>query len=69
VGLAAVALQPGHAPDAQALRAELRTRLAGYKLPQAFFFLPSLPKTGAGKLAKLEIRRLYEQRPVSEPCA
>lgn len=69
VGLAAVALQPGHAPDAQALRAELRTRLAGYKLPQAFFFLPSLPKTGAGKLAKLEIRRLYEQRPVAESCA
>ncbi|MFP5357138.1 MAG: AMP-binding protein [Gammaproteobacteria bacterium] len=69
VGLAAVVMQPGHAPDAEALRAELRSRLAGYKVPREFFFLPGLPKTGAGKLARPEIRRLYARSAPQEQCA
>ncbi|HVT35531.1 MAG TPA: AMP-binding protein [Nevskiaceae bacterium] len=61
VGLAAVVLKPGHAADEAALRAELKTRLAGYKVPRAYFFLPALPKSGAGKILKPDIRRQYEQ--------
>jgi fatty-acyl-CoA synthase len=60
VGLAAVRLQAGARANAEALRAELRPRLAGYKLPKHFLFLDALPRSGAGKLLKPEIRRLFE---------
>ncbi len=61
-GLAAVALQHGARPDAEALRAELKQRLAGYKVPAEFMFLEALPKTGAGKTDKPGIRALYAGR-------
>ncbi|TAJ51270.1 MAG: long-chain fatty acid--CoA ligase [Nevskiaceae bacterium] len=60
-GLAAVVLQAGQEADATALRQTLRTQLAAYKLPRWFQFLPALPKTGAGKIDKNEIRRRYLQ--------
>ena len=60
VGLAAVVMKPGCANDEAALRAELRQRLAGYKVPRAYFFLPALPKSGAGKILKPELRKLYD---------
>ncbi|SFF62101.1 fatty-acyl-CoA synthase [Fontimonas thermophila] len=61
VGLAAVRLAPGVQMDAQTLRAALKQRLAGYKVPKHVLFLESLPKSGAGKILKSEIRRLFEQ--------
>lgn len=61
-GLAAVAPHAGAACDAASLRAELKTRLAGYKVPQRYLLLPALPKSGAGKISKPEIRKLYEQQ-------
>jgi fatty-acyl-CoA synthase len=60
-GLAAVVLRPGARTTVDNLRLELRQRLAGYKVPGEFMFLDALPKTGAGKVAKPEIRALYEQ--------
>lgn len=60
VGLAAVALQAQVQPDPARLRAQLKMRLASYKVPHKFFFLPALPKSGTGKILKPEIRRLYE---------
>lgn len=59
-GLAAVALRPGRMLAAAELRARLKARLAGYKVPTQYIFLDSLPKSGAGKILKPEIRRLYE---------
>lgn len=59
-GLAAVSARPGSQLSVDLLRSELKTRLAGYKVPTEFLFLDSLPKTGAGKIAKPEIQRLYE---------
>jgi fatty-acyl-CoA synthase len=61
VGLAAVALKPGSARQAEDLRRELKTRLAGYKVPREYLFLPALPKTGAGKINKPQIRQLFVQ--------
>jgi fatty-acyl-CoA synthase len=60
-GLAAVVLNSGSAATAESLRAELRPRLAPYKLPRHFLFLPALPKSAAGKILKPEIRKLHEQ--------
>ena len=65
VGLAAIALRPGaqqDAHDANSLRAELKSRLAGYKVPREYLFLSELPKSGAGKILKPEIRKIYETR-------
>jgi len=61
-GLAALVLQEGVQRDGESLRQELRAQLAAYKLPRWFYFLRALPKTGAGKVDKAELRRLYEHR-------
>jgi fatty-acyl-CoA synthase len=62
VGLAAVSLKPDAALDATQLADWLRARIAGYKRPREYLFLPTLPKTGAGKFNKPEIRRLHAER-------
>lgn len=59
-GLAAVVARAGARLSPDLLRAELKARLAGYKVPAEFMFLDALPKTGAGKVAKPEIRQQYE---------
>jgi fatty-acyl-CoA synthase len=61
-GIAVVALQEGFPPDIDVLVAELRTRLAGFKIPAEFMLLPELPKTGTDKIDRVRIRRLYESR-------
>ncbi|MES0874432.1 acyl-CoA synthetase [Sinimarinibacterium thermocellulolyticum] len=65
VGLAAVRLAPGARPDAAALRTALKARIAAYKVPKHFLFLDELPRSGAGKLLKTEIRRRFEEE---NPC-
>ena len=60
-GLAAVVTREGSKVSGENLRAELKGRLAGYKVPGEFLFLKSLPKTGAGKVDKPGLRALYEQ--------
>ena len=61
-GLAAVTLKRGAKQSADNLRTELKSRLAGYKLPSEFLFLKALPKTGAGKINKPGIRALYDEQ-------
>ena len=68
-GLAAVVLQEGVQRDGDSLRQELRAHLAAYKLPKWFYFLRALPKTGAGKIDKTELRRLYEHREAGNSSA
>ena len=62
VGLAALSIKPGAALDESGLEAWLKHQIAGYKRPRAFLFMTALPKTGAGKFNKPEIRRLYQER-------
>uniref|UniRef100_A0A7C2G426 Long-chain fatty acid--CoA ligase n=1 Tax=Thermus islandicus TaxID=540988 RepID=A0A7C2G426_9DEIN len=61
VGVAFVALRPGARLEAEALKAFLRERLAGYKVPKGFLFLEELPKTGPGKVNKEALKRLWEE--------
>ena len=61
-GLAAVALRRGAKQTVEGLREELKTRLAGYKMPAEFIVLKALPKTGAGKINKPGIRALYDRQ-------
>ncbi len=56
----------GHEIDPDALRSYLKTQLAVYKVPKAYIMMEEMPKSGAGKLLKREIRRQYVEE-VSKP--
>jgi fatty-acyl-CoA synthase len=61
VGLACVVSSKALEPDA--LRAFLKSRLAGYKVPKHITILESLPKSAAGKVLKNDLARAFlEQR-------
>jgi o-succinylbenzoate---CoA ligase len=47
-----VVTRPGARPAADELAAFLRARLAGYKLPRRFHFVPALPRSESGKLLR-----------------
>lgn len=54
---AVVVLRTGSAPiESDTLREWCRQRLAGYKCPRAFSFVPELPLSGAGKVLKSVLR-------------
>jgi fatty-acyl-CoA synthase len=51
-----VVLRAGMQADAAALKEFVRERLAHFKCPQAFHFVPELPKTATGKVQKYVLR-------------
>lgn len=56
-GEAYVMLRPGHpAPDESDITQFLRTRLAPYKAPKRYVFVPDFPRTAAGKVQKHRLR-------------
>ncbi len=58
VGIAFVAARAaGAGLRAEELAGFLATRLARYKLPSRYELLPELPRTGAGKVDRAELRR------------
>jgi fatty-acyl-CoA synthase len=59
VGLAVVVPAPGTDPDPEALCAELRNRLAAFKVPRYVEFADELPKTATGKVRKPDLRDRY----------
>ncbi len=54
-------LAQGSAVTEAELLAQLDGRLAKYKWPTRFVFWPELPKSGYGKVAKREVKRLLEE--------
>ncbi len=56
---AAVVLRPGQSADAASIIAFCHAHLAGYKVPKSLDFLPELPRTGSGKIAKKVLRDPY----------
>jgi long-chain acyl-CoA synthetase len=57
VPIAFVSPNPGAALDAEELLRYCRERLADYKLPREIRIVPALPRTGTGKIAKLELKK------------
>jgi acyl-CoA synthetase (AMP-forming)/AMP-acid ligase II len=55
--VAFVVRRAGHAPSPSELRAFCRRALAPPCVPQAVFFVPALPRSGAGKVLKQELLR------------
>ena len=59
VGLAVLVLAPHTERDPEAIRAPLRERLAGFKVPRHVEFADELPKTATGKIRKPDLRQRY----------
>jgi len=59
VGRAIVALRPATHLTEEELLAFCRERLARYKVPKSVTFVDALPKTGANKVDKERLRKLY----------
>ncbi len=59
VGAAFVVVKAPVSPEE--LKAFLKARLAGYKVPKHLVFLEELPKTGPGKVQKEALRRMWEE--------
>ena len=56
VGVAIVIAKPGAAIDADAIVAELKSRLANFKIPKRCFVVPELPRNTMGKVQKALLR-------------
>jgi O-succinylbenzoic acid--CoA ligase len=52
---AKVVARPGSEPTAEALKAHLDGRLAGYKVPKTYDLVETLPRTASGKLLRREL--------------
>jgi long-chain acyl-CoA synthetase len=61
---AIIVARQGKRPDAPGLKAFLKSRLTGFKIPKDYIFVAELPKNNAGKLLKREIRKRYSASPV-----
>jgi len=57
--VAAVVLMPGMTATAEELRERLRPCIAAYKCPKKIYFCDQLPKSGAGKVLRKELRWRY----------
>jgi fatty-acyl-CoA synthase len=51
-----VVLKPGEAATEEELREFARAKLAHFKVPRGFTFVPELPKTATGKIQKYVLR-------------
>lgn len=61
--VACVVPRPGTEPEAGALRAFVRERLAPYKVPKDFVFMAELPKNALGKVVKPTLARALREAP------
>ncbi len=60
--VAFVVAEPGATLDAEQVRIQCRSRLAGYKVPREVLFVDSLPRNGTNKVDRQRLRRHYAQR-------
>jgi acyl-CoA synthetase (AMP-forming)/AMP-acid ligase II len=66
VVVAYVVAAPGHAIDAEELRAHCRTSLAAFKVPVAVEVVDAMPLNASGKILKRELRALDVAAPAGE---
>jgi acyl-CoA synthetase (AMP-forming)/AMP-acid ligase II len=62
VARAYVRLRPGRSATADELIAHCRERLANFKVPREVVFVDDLPKTASGKVRRVELKDIKEQR-------
>jgi malonyl-CoA/methylmalonyl-CoA synthetase len=57
--VAVVVARPGSAPDGAALTAELKSKIANFKVPKRVFVVPELPRNAMGKVLKNLLREQH----------
>ena len=55
-----VVARAGAAPDASELIAELKSRIANFKIPKHLFVVPELPRNTMGKVQKNLLREQHK---------
>ena len=63
VGAAAIVRRNGKTPSEHQIRLHLQRRLARFKAPKRIVFLENLPRNANGKVAKNDLRLLFEEQP------
>ncbi|MBN9390359.1 MAG: long-chain-fatty-acid--CoA ligase [Chloroflexi bacterium] len=58
---AVIVLKPGYEATEDELVKVCREQISGYKIPRSLEFLPEMPKSGAGKILKRNLREKYWQ--------
>jgi acyl-CoA synthetase (AMP-forming)/AMP-acid ligase II len=66
-GVAVLVAAPGMQPEESHVMAHLDGKLARYKLPARIVVWPELPKSGYGKVAKNDVRRLLQTEDSPSP--
>ncbi|HEV2510331.1 class I adenylate-forming enzyme family protein [Bosea sp. (in: a-proteobacteria)] len=61
VPVAFVIPREGHRLDEEAILAHCRTRLSGYKNPQAVHVVAAIPRTGSGKVQRFKLKQLLSE--------
>jgi len=66
--VAVITAEPGASPEAAALIAELKTKIANFKVPKCVFVRDELPRNVMGKVQKAvlrnEHRKIFEAGPL-----
>jgi len=65
--LAAVVLKPGQSATRQELTAHLEKHFASWWLPDAFLFVPQIPRTSTGKFLKTKLREDFGDHLMKQP--
>ncbi|RYF43050.1 MAG: malonyl-CoA synthase, partial [Comamonadaceae bacterium] len=60
VGVAIVIAKPGATLDADAMLAELKAKLANFKIPKRCFVVSELPRNAMGKVQKALLREQHK---------
>jgi malonyl-CoA/methylmalonyl-CoA synthetase len=60
VGVAVITTKPGATVKAEAVLAELKARLANFKIPKRGFVVAELPRNTMGKVQKNLLREQYK---------
>ena len=67
-GEVGVVLKAGAQAEDDEIRATVRERLAGYKVPRHIVWLEALPRNGAGKVTKEDLRKAYGMPSAGQPA-
>lgn len=59
---AAIVLSPGAELDERTVSEFCKANIASYKKPRHIFFLPALPRSGAGKVQKMVLKQMFSDQ-------
>nr|WP_111646652.1 long-chain-fatty-acid--CoA ligase [Anoxybacillus vitaminiphilus] len=62
ISCAVIKLKPHHIEDEQSMKAYIKDKVADYKIPDRIVFLEELPTTASGKIKKITLQKIIEEK-------